>query len=316
MIKQTLSQKIGRTGERCLRQELPSDWIFQPPSEDIGIDGNVVICDTSKSNGLDFKVQIKSSEKWTTSTDSITLKIKKSNVEYRLSGFSPTLIVLYSVNENLGWYSWLNELISENPSKLQGDNKYYTLKIPLNQRLDTSSWDSISKQLYSLNFHISRRLLLSGMVVPIIKTVNCLIQSLQLIEICKHNFPMDFRQMIENKQLSSLNLYKDQQLITDLLQAEATAHREIATALLELDKEFNNLTFPSTGAKETAKKYSEICSRFITNFNDYVKTAKGVRLNVDPISMFKFRDQAIREVVGIINKLTSLALSILPHQDQ
>lgn len=311
MLKQTNAQKIGRMGERWFPQQLPTDWIFQPPNEDIGVDGVVVVCDNSRSNGLEFRVQIKSSENWEIKNESILIRVNRSNLEYWLSGFSPTLIVLYDSSNNVGWYSWVNQLIAEDISVLKNKSKSILLKIPLNQKIETCIWDRISRQVLSLYLSISKKIGFAGMAVPIMKTTQHLTQSLYLIDLCSHNWPEDYINLIYKKRVDLLNAHKDGQLIRDLVDAETTAHKEIAMALIELDKQLASVSLPLTGAKEAGKKYSEICSRFITDFDKYVRySGPGFKFSVDIVSMVKFRAQAIREVINIVNKLMTLTLSI------
>lgn len=311
MIEQTSAQKTGRMGERWFPQQLPADWIFQPPHEDIGIDGVVIVCDKSRSNGLEFRVQIKSSENWKIKNNSISIRVKRSNLEYWLSGFSPTLIVLYDSLNNVGWYSWVSQLIGADVSILRSKSKSITLKVPLNQKIESCIWDRISRQLLSLYLNVSKKMGFAGMAVPVMKTTQHLTQSLYLIDLCSHNWPDDFIDLINKGSIDLLNAYKDEQLIRDLVDAETTAHKEIAVALIELDRQLSSASLPLTGAKEAGKKYTKICLRFITDFDKYIRhSGPGFKFNVDIVSMIKFRDQAIREVINIINKLMSLTLSI------
>jgi hypothetical protein len=96
MPNQNEAQLTGRRGERWFVSRLPPTWIFQPPLEDVGVDGVVVICSSGPLNGLEFRVQIKSSRKWRTSENFIVLKnVKTSSFRYWVTGFTPTLLVLY-----------------------------------------------------------------------------------------------------------------------------------------------------------------------------------------------------------------------------
>lgn len=72
MIKLTRSQSLGNKGEQWFPAQLPEYWHFQKPTNDLGIDGVVVIAEQNSSNGIEFRVQIKSSKDW----------IKKGNEMY------------------------------------------------------------------------------------------------------------------------------------------------------------------------------------------------------------------------------------------
>ena len=311
MPKQNKAQHTGRLGERWFAQQLPADWIFQPPHEDIGIDGVVVICEDSPSNGLEFRVQIKSSVKWKFSEESILLRVKRNNLNYWLSGFNPTLIALYDTTNNIGWCSWINQIISDDISALKGNTKTITLRIPTSQRLDASIWDKISRQLYSLNQRISKRIAVSGMTLPVLEATHNLMQSLNLIDICAYNWPEDLKDFSNKLDINDLNARIDNDKCRDLVDAETTAHKEIVQALLELDRKLNEAHIPSTGVKSAAQKYCDICAKFIRNFHKYIECDAGVQIHVNVKAMFEYRNQAVREVTQIVGRLSSLSLSIV-----
>jgi len=161
MLLQIQAQQIGRAGKRWFAQQLPTNWIFQPPHEDVGIDGVVVISEDSPSNGLEFRVQIKSSFNWATSEDAVSLRVKKNSLIYWLTGFTPTLLILYDARNHAGYCSWVNQLIFDDISTLERNTKTVTLQIPIFQRIDTTTWSRISLQLAALNRRIARRVTVS-----------------------------------------------------------------------------------------------------------------------------------------------------------
>lgn len=311
MPKQNKAQKIGRLGERWFAQQLPADWIFQPPHEDVGIDGVVVISEDSPSNGLEFRVQIKSSSGWKFSQESIVVRVKKDNLIYWLTGFNPTLLVLYDTVEDKGYCSWINQIVFDDISILEGNNKTIKLRIPISQTLDTTTWEKISRELFSLNRRVGRQLAVSGMAVPVLEAIHGLMQSLYLIDLCAFNWPEDLKGFNNLLDIKLLNKRIDNDKIRDLVDAETTAHKEIAQALLKLDQQFTEAKIPNTGARIAAQKYIDVCSKFIGNFNSYVELNKGVQMNVNVQAMFEYRTQAVREVTQIVSRLSSLALSVV-----
>jgi len=316
MPKQKKAQNTGRLGERWFPQQLPANWIFQPPREDIGIDGVVVICEDSPSNGLEFRVQIKSSEEWKIHKESILLRVRKDNLNYWLVGFNPTLIVLYDTSKNIGWCSWVNQLIAEDISVLKGESKTILLRVPVDQRLDASIWNIISRQLYALHQRIAKRIIVTGMALPVIETTHRLMQSLHLIDICAHNWPEDLKDFNEKMDINDLNTRNNLDKCNDLVDAEITAHKEIAQALFELDRKLNEAGIPSTGAKNAAQKYCDVCAKFIKDFHKYIEhSGSGFQTQVDVKAMFGYRNQAVREVTQIVGNLSSLSLSIV-HENK
>lgn len=312
MPKQNKAQNTGRLGERWFPQQLPANWIFQPPREDIGIDGVVVICEDSPSNGLEFHVQIKSSEEWKVHNESILLRVKKHNLNYWLAGFNPTLVVLYDTSRNIGWYSWVNQLIAEDISALKGESKTVLLSIPINRKLDASIWNIISRQLHALHQRIAKRIIVTNMALPVMETTRWLMQSLRLIDICAHNWPEDLKDFNKKMNINDLNCRNDLDECNELVDTEITAHKEIAQALFELDRKLNEAGIPNTGAKDAAQKYCDVCARFIKDFHKYIEhSGSGFQTQVDVKAMFGYRNQAVREVTQIVSNLSSLSLSIV-----
>src|SRR5437867_3498560 len=109
MPRQVKSQSVGRQGERWFEGLLPSTWILQPPKDDVGVDGVVVICEDGPLNGLEFRVQVKTSDKWTVSGDFISVRnVKRDSALYWITGFTPTLLVLHEVSTGRGAFAWAN----------------------------------------------------------------------------------------------------------------------------------------------------------------------------------------------------------------
>jgi len=316
MPKQNKAQNIGRLGERWFPHQLPANWIFQPPLEDVGIDGVIVICEDGPSNGLEFRVQIKSSEHWKIQKGSILLRVKRNNLNYWLSGFNPTLIVLYESSNNIGWYSWVNQLIAEDLSALKGKSETILLRIPFDKRLNASSWNIISRQLHTFHLRVTKNIIATGMALPVIETTHLLMQSLKLIDLCAYNWPEDLKDFNKKMDINDLNARNDIEECSHLVDAEITAHKEIAQALFQLDQKLNEVGIPDTGVKDAAQKYCEVCARFVDDFHKFVEhSGPGFHLNVNVKAMFEYRVQAVREVTQIVGKLSSLSLSIV-HENQ
>jgi len=314
MPKQSLAQKIGRIGERWFENQLPSDWIFQYPSEDVGIDGQVIICDNSLSNGLEFRVQIKTSNQFTKKDDFIHFRVSKRDLTYWLKGLTPTLICLYETSTLTGWYSWINQVIVEQLSKINDSSKSILIKLSVSKKLDHKQWDKISNQVYSINKNIGSNLILAGMAYPVLKAIEKLMGSLELIEICKHIWTT---QILSNKisikeflkKSSNCQLKK----VNDYLDAELTAHKEIATTLYELERKLEIAQVPSIGLKEAGDKYCEICTKFVSNFNQFITSnGSGFKLlKIDIEALFTFREKANREVIQLVNRLVKLTSSLI-----
>ena len=295
MPKQNKAQETGRLGERWFPQQLPANWLFQPPHEDVGVDGVVVICDDSPSNGLEFRVQIKSSERWNVQDERLVVRVKRESLNYWLSGFSPTLLVLYETASNTGWCTWVNQIVAEDLSVLKDNAKTVSLQVPVAHRLDASIWKPLSRQLHSLNLRIAKRIMVAGAALPIIEATHSLMQSLHLIDLCASGRQEDSDDRSQN----------------ELVDAEMTAHKSIALALLKLDEDLRNADSPIIGIKDSAQRYISDCTKFIVKFPAFVRhSGPGFTTQVNLQALVNFRPEAMRAVTQIVGKLSSLSLDI------
>ena len=103
-MQQSEAQALGRKGECWFQNQLPKHWIFQRPSEDIGIDGVVVIAEPGELNGAEFRVQVKSSRKWPVQEDRLLLRARRASVQQWIAGLSPGMLVLYEEDTDMGFY--------------------------------------------------------------------------------------------------------------------------------------------------------------------------------------------------------------------
>jgi len=284
-------------GERWFPQQLPATWIFQPPREDVGVDGVVVICDETRSNGLEFRVQIKSRQRWHLSGDALCAMVKRDSVIYWLSGFTPTLLVLYETTTDRGWCAWVNQLVAEDPARLASslEAKTVTLRVPATHRLEPGRLQTLSLQLRALNSRLARRVMVAGAALPILEATHQLMRSLHLIDLCANGRQDDSQEIA----------------LDALLLAEITAHKEVVTALLALNDELRDSASSIMGLGMTARRYMEDCEAFVADFSGFVRhTGPGFRMQVNRERMASFRPEAIRAVTQIVGKLAALSLEI------
>ena len=123
MPKQSKSQTIGREGEKWFESRLPTTWIPQRPTEDVGVDLLVVICDDGALNGLEFKVQVKSSAHWRVNNGTIAVPFRRDSLFDLMRGFTPALLVVYDSKSKRGYYAWLNQIVGSDLSLLASRTK-------------------------------------------------------------------------------------------------------------------------------------------------------------------------------------------------
>ncbi len=168
MPRQTISNEIGRKGERWFAAQLPDNWIFQRPTEDVGIDGNVVICENNDLNGIEFKVQIKSSASFYPSHHYIILNgINRSAFHFWLAGFIPTLLIVYHAGDNCGYFYWVNKYVSHHTAMLDSAAQTLTLKIPMQHIVCPHNWEVIRNDLRTYISDFTRTLRQRRIVPPL-----------------------------------------------------------------------------------------------------------------------------------------------------
>ena len=214
MPRQSKSQTIGHKGERWFADQLPAKWIPQFPSTDIGVDALVVICEDGPVNGLEFRVQVKSTHRWQVQNGCILLRgFRTSALHDLVLGFTPALLVLYEAESDTGHCYWLNQLFAQDLDLLNGLRKTVTLKVPMVRPINASLWPQLAAEVRGLASALGRRIAVSGISLPILEATHTLMQSLHLIDLCANG----------SGAVIPLN---------ELFNAELTAHKEIVTALV------------------------------------------------------------------------------------
>lgn len=291
MPKQTKSQAISHEGERWFTAQLPSTWIPQLPTYDVGVDMLVVICEEGPLNGLEFRAQVKSTSTFQVRDDCIVLNgFRRTALTDLLHGFIPALLVLYESTSKKGYCYWANQLLANNMGLLSPPNKTVTLLVPMTRPIEQSLWSQLGNQVSGIMAAVGNRIAHSELSIPLLETTHALMQSLHLIDLCAHD---------EGGSLS----------VDELLTAEATAHKEIVTTLRSLDDRLSEICNPIIGVRQTAEKYSEACGNFIKNFDRFVHHSdSGSELQVAPELMFSHRVEAFRAVTQVVSKLSLLSL--------
>lgn len=314
MPKQSTAQAIGHEGERWFAAQLPPKWIPQFPSTDIGVDMHVVVCEDGPLNGLEFRVQVKSANRWTLQNDCIVLRgFSKASFADLVGGFTLSLLVLYQASSKSGWCFWLNQLLASTPNLIRSTRKTITLKVPTYRSVDSNLWPKLGDELRGVTTALGRRLITSGLHLPVIEATRSLMQSLHLIDLCTKandlNVPL-FKLL--DSELDKLCVKDGGSNISFselLLDAEMTAHREIVTTLLDLDRMLKELGGSIVGVDQVADRYIELCEKFLPGFSALVrKSTAGVRFQVAPDLMARHRPEAIRFVTQVVERLTMLTL--------
>lgn len=306
MPKQTKSQQIGRAGERWFQQMLPSTWIFQPPVDDVGVDGVVVICEDNFLNGLEFRVQIKSSESWKIRGENVVYSgFNRKNLLYLVTGFTPTLLVLYEASNNRGVCDWLNSIVYNKLQLLSGSSSTVSLQVPLGREIISENWHHIGRELHGMNNKICKYTNASASTVPIMIFLN---RALEILD--------DF-EAIENVNKPNGNFTKDDEII--LVNMDVSLHLDVILTLRNLQKNLEMTKIRVQGLDDFANNYFEVCNSFIGNFDMLVEDSSNIsEIHVTRQQLEERRYRLTRSIFGAMRKITQFGLDvsdIVKHKD-
>lgn len=291
MPKSTTPQETGRLGERWFISRLPLPWIFQPPHEDVGIDGVVVICESSQFNGLEFRVQVKASAQFRRKEDRIVIPdVKHSAMQYWVTGFTPTLLVAYEASSQTGWCAWANQVLAPIAEAVMTTDGVRSLEMPTRVRVDEGVWDTIRHQLGGLYAAIGRKLVVAQTVGPFLHALEELSSSLKHLYFAEAARPAESQRTEEQRAL--------------MHQLEATAYRDAVRAILTLNDELAGAGVPIEGLKEYAGEYSDRCSGFIRGFRELVATDGPVNCQVIAEGFALERRPLMNSIAGVIQQLS------------
>lgn len=301
MLKQTEGQRTGREGERWFHNALPTNWILQPPLDDVGADGVVVICEDGPLNGTEFRIQVKSSKQWPIRDGMCCIRgVSRDAVMYWLTGFTPTLLVLYESTTKRGYCEWVNRLAAGKGFHL-GRGKTVSLKVPARQEIGASVWAQLRNDLRAMNGLITRRVLSAGKALPLLRALHALADALHGIDFAA-NATKDGRPPSAPDDLSVL------------CQLEVSCHRDVVRAMRALHEDLKESGYSIEGLSQFAEAYADRCSSFISAFPDIVENPSALRtIQVNSTELASRRAGFNRSVVEAMRQLTSIGLQIVPE---
>jgi hypothetical protein len=177
MLKQTTGQATGRHGERWLVSQLPTNWIIQPPKEDVGVDGVIVIADETPANGIEFKVQVKTSRSFKRSQNHIIISgIKRSSLLYWFTSLSPVMLVAYETSSDSGFYGWIGQIVTL--AEVEScRTATFTLRIPIGNTLIATRWPDIATNVVKHHSDIAETVNTASRCVILFETIKALLEN-------------------------------------------------------------------------------------------------------------------------------------------
>jgi hypothetical protein len=132
-ISRPNAHELGDYGERFVLFRLPSAWVIHQykGSEDYGLDFHVEVFVNGKPTGLEFGIQVKTTDRKISSISHC--KLTKNNLSYIAGKPYPTMIVVVSHSEDKAIYTWIQESLTpiELTKAIRNNNSRLKLRIPL-----------------------------------------------------------------------------------------------------------------------------------------------------------------------------------------
>lgn len=300
MPKQTRSQTIGREGEKWFEAQLPPSWIPQRPTEDVGVDALVVICENNALNGLEFRVQIKSTNTWKIRDKNILLSFARHSLIDLIQGFTPALLVTYEASTKRGFCFWMNKIVGKDLTLLSPRRKSVTLSIPMTRPVTDDLWPRLGQEARGLNAAVGRRVALAGRSFPILTFVHAMSEALQNFDYVAHHWAASDEKSDEQAAL--------------LHAVEVSCHRDVVQAIDELraslPPEFN----PIVGLDDFSEEWIQSCESFVVGFRDLIENRKHdlsvqmLSVRVDHDRMAEKRNGFVRSILIAQVQITKLGV--------
>lgn len=300
MPRQVDSQRTGREGERWFAAALPADWILQPPLDDVGSDGVVVICEEGPLNGLEFRVQIKASSRWRVENgEAILNNVNRDAALYWLTGFTPTLLALYDKQRKCGYCAWANQALATQTGVLRGKQKRIQVRLSSLTPVSNEIWPRLGLQLRALNAAISRRISTSETALPIFKALHSLASTLRGFDFAQNATKPDGELTESDKIL--------------MWQMEVSCHRDVVRTVRTLDADLRESGVEVDGVRAFSDEYVAHCSQFIDGFTRILERPDGIeQIAVLPDEMQRRRLGFWRSVVDLMIQVTTIAAGAQP----
>lgn len=286
------AQVLGDRAELWFRSQLPDKWLFQQPTRDVGVDGVVVVCEEGELNGLEFRVQVKSSKLFRRRGKHLILRnVKRSTVRYWFSSPIPTLLVLYEHSEDRGYYSWHSDLFDVGPDLRTTAPARITLRVPASRPLHPPCWDDVRRDLYRFYESLASSLATARAADAVMPAVHALIESLRGLHFSQFGKPETGDQNEEQEKL--------------LLLLDVTCHRDAVITLRELVSKLHPSCEAYRQLSAFMAGYTAEVSSFAIPFEELVDTWDAdAAVNVNTVRMAQLRPVLMKSLMDTISLLT------------
>jgi hypothetical protein len=141
------SHTLEEKSIRFFKQHLPADWNPNSVDNDYGKDLEVEICEDSEYRGLEFIVQLKSSEESNESGGYERQTMRISTYNYLWGNLRVAMVVKYVETEDEAYWILLRDVDPRNQ-----ENESFTIYLPRENRLSRIDWNRIAEYVQEVHF--------------------------------------------------------------------------------------------------------------------------------------------------------------------
>jgi hypothetical protein len=131
--------------ENYFRNKLPVEWTISIPTNDYGQDFIIEIAEDGQLRGLNFIVQLKSSENQSDIADYETIVLQTSTYNYLKNLLNVVLLIKYVSSENEAYWFFLKYV---NPPERVNS---FTVRIPRINKLSELDWNDIVDEIRTIS---------------------------------------------------------------------------------------------------------------------------------------------------------------------
>ncbi len=249
----------GDAGERWFAAQLPKGWLLQKPTTDVGIDGLVVVCEPGILNGLEFRIQIKTSKSFVKHKDHVVVpNLNIETVRYWFANPTPLLLVAFDEESEVAYFGWHDDIIDTPGQTLKSHRATLTVHLKLADTLSQEGWELIRKRLQEHYAAILRAFYQSevaGFLVPILHDLATHVKYLVFAHCAQ----------IWDDNKSKEEREKGEKLLWIL---EVRTHQEVIVTLNKLIDKLREFPIPKARMVDFLARYKADVSTFIIGFGD------------------------------------------------
>jgi len=137
--KRPVSHVLATKSSKFLEGHIPNDWHYNVPNNDYGIDYQVEISLNEQVTGLNFSIQLKSTEN-TEVGNFAKVALKRTTLNYYRVRLEPVMLIIYDADANEAYWSWIND----HDIDYAKNNKTFQFSISKTNKLSEINWAEVT----------------------------------------------------------------------------------------------------------------------------------------------------------------------------